>query len=142
MKLIAPTHLEFYESPRRMSTRRLGALLLAAAGVHFVAVSQAPADPNQPFLPTTPENVSTVPSNGDVNPYGVAFVPPDFNNAGGPLQPGDILVANFNNNSNLQGTGTTIVNVPVTGSVATFFTSPSTPPGGPGHGLSTALAIL
>jgi hypothetical protein len=139
---IVPTRFERHQALCRIATRRRRDVLLAAAGVFFVALAQAFGDPSQPFLPTPPENISAVPSNGDVNPYGVAFVPRDFNNAGGPLQPGDILVSNFNNSSNLQGTGTTIVNVPVTGSVTTFFTSPSTPPGGPGHGLSTALAVL
>jgi len=54
---------------------------------------------------------STIPANGDVNPYGIAFVPSGFP-AGGPLNAGDILVSNFNsnvNNKNLQGTGTTII---------------------------------
>ena len=32
---------------------------------------------------------STIPANGDLNPYGVAFVPPGFP-AGGPLKPGDV----------------------------------------------------
>src|SRR5579864_4737775 len=56
----------------------------------------------------TPQVLSTVPSNGDVNPYGVAFVPSGFP-SGGLLEPGDILVSNYNNNQNLQGTGSTIV---------------------------------
>lgn len=58
-----------------------------------------------PFLPNPVLSVSTVPVNGDVNPYGVAFVPQDFP-TGGILNPGDILVSNFNNALNLQGTGT------------------------------------
>jgi hypothetical protein len=52
----------------------------------------------------------TVPGNGDVNPYGVAFVPSGFP-AGGLLHPGDVIVANFNDSTNAQGTGTTIVRV-------------------------------
>ena len=40
-------------------------------------------------------SVSTVPSNGDVNPYATAVVPSGFP-AGGPLKAGDILVTNFN----------------------------------------------
>ena len=36
--------------------------------------------------------------------------PSDFQ-PGGCLHPGDVLVSNFNNNNNLQGTGTTIVKV-------------------------------
>jgi len=77
--------------------------------------------------------VSTVPSNGDVNPYGVAFVP-DFVLAGGTLQPGDILVSNFNNSQNLQGTGTTIVRVDSHGAVSTFFQGKSL-------GLTAALQV-
>src|SRR5260370_19046935 len=49
---------------------------------------------------------STVPGNGDVNPYGVAFVPPGFP-GGGLLRPGDILLSNFNDKANDQGTCTT-----------------------------------
>src|SRR5215469_5294964 len=81
-----------------------------------------------------PTIVSTVPPNGDLNPYGVAFVPKGFK-SGGPLQPGDILVSNFNASSNLQGTGTTIVDV--RGSTASLFFQ-GTPP----LGLTTALAVL
>src|SRR4029077_17870155 len=59
--------------------------------------------------------VSTVPPNGDLNPYGVAFVPQGFQSGNGPLRPGDILVSNFNDSDNLQGTGTTIVRVSTSG---------------------------
>ena len=41
--------------------------------------------------------VSTVPKNGDVNPYGVAVV----TNSIGKLTKGNILVSNFNNSANL-----------------------------------------
>lgn len=65
-------------------------------------------------LPNSPmQTVSTVPSNGDTNPYGVAFVPEGFP-TGGLLEPGDILVSNFNNSAamgSIQGTGTTIVKI-------------------------------
>ena len=50
---------------------------------------------------------STVPSNGDVNPYGIV----DRAASVGSLVRGDILISNFNNSENLQGTGTTIVQV-------------------------------
>src|ERR1035438_8334617 len=54
-------------------------------------------------LSTSPERiVPTVPSNGDQNPYGVAFVP-DFIAPGGLIEPGDILVSNFNGSANFQG---------------------------------------
>lgn len=88
-----------------------------------------------PFLPSPVQNVSTVPANGDVNPYGVAFVPPQFPK-NGTVTAGDILVSNFNASSNLQGTGTTIVDVPPSGKPFLFFQS-QTP-----AGLSTALNIL
>lgn len=93
------------------------------------------------FLPNV-RIVSTVPPNGDLNPYGVAFVPANFSSGAGPLQPGDILVSNFNNSDNLQGTGTTIVRVPASGPVSTFFAGPPHPSGSAGLGLSTALAVL
>jgi hypothetical protein len=89
---------------------------------------------------------STIPANGDLNPYGVAFVPQDFP-GGGTIAPGDVLISNFNNFNNVQGTGTTIVKltpdgtvVPSvtpgnSGSAVTFFTSTPT-------GLTTALGVL
>ena len=82
----------------------------------------------------TPQVLSTIPSNGDVNPYGVAFVPAGFP-TGGLLEPGDILVSNYNNNQNLQGTGTTIVDFRA-GQQTLFFQAPA------GSGLSTGLAVL
>src|SRR5690349_16789734 len=60
---------------------------------------------------------STVPSNGDVNPYGVAQVPVSIGN----LVQGHILISNFNNSANQQGTGTTIMDVdPDTMSITQF----------------------
>lgn len=78
---------------------------------------------------------STIPGNGDLNPYGVAYVPSNFP-SGGKASPGDALVSNFNSSSNLQGTGTTIMDVTPTGTVSTFFQGQS------GLGLSTALGAL
>ncbi len=89
-----------------------------------------------PFLPNPVEVVSTVPANGDQNPYGVAFVPNGFP-GGGPLHPGDILVSNFNNQANEQGTGTTIVDVPASGGAVSVFFQ-----GQAGLGLTTALEVL
>ena len=59
---------------------------------------------------------STVPTNGDVNPYGLVRVPRTIGN----LQEGHYLVSNFNASSNLQGTGTTIVDVSPGGSLSLF----------------------
>jgi hypothetical protein len=94
---------------------------------------------NSPIIPQlTPSPTfsdSTVPPNGDVNPYGVAFVPQGFPRSG-PLRPGDIIVSNFNNSGNLQGTGTTIVRVNNGAAPTVFFQ------GQQGLGLTTALGIL
>jgi hypothetical protein len=89
------------------------------------------------ILPLPVPQVSTVPANGDVNPYGVAFVPADVP-ADGALQNGGILVSNFNNSANLQGTGTTIVQISPTGQNSLFFTSTQAGQ----TGLSAALGIL
>ena len=102
------------------------------------SAEQALADSDdhlQQILPFRPMTVSTIPGNGDVNPYGVAFVPNGFPR-GGLLEPGDLLVSNFNNSANLQGTGTTIIKVAPSGQTSVFFqgTAPL--------GLSTGLAVL
>ncbi len=84
---------------------------------------------------------STVPGNGDVNPYGVARVP----ESEGSLIRGNILVSNFNNSLNLQGTGTTIVQIAPDGSTTLFAQIDPTTLPGPcpgGVGLTTALAVL
>ena len=88
-----------------------------------------------------PLQVSTVPANGDTNPYGVAFVPFGFPQ-GGPLNPGDILVSNFNNSAGLSGTGTTIVRVTPAGQVSLFFNGNPTNQPPPTLGLTTALGVL
>jgi hypothetical protein len=84
---------------------------------------------------------STVPSNGDVNPYGIVSIPKTI----GALVAGNILVSNFNNSANLQGTGTTIVQIAPTGTMSLFAaidanSLPGACPGG--VGLTTALAVL
>ncbi len=84
---------------------------------------------------------STIPSNGDLNPYGVARVPTTT----GSLTKGNILVSNFNNSANLQGTGTTIVQISPSGSVTLFAQIDANNLPGPcpgGVGLSTALVAL
>ena len=50
---------------------------------------------------------STTPANGDMNPYAIWPVTETI----GSVKAGDVLVDNFNNTSNNQGTGTTIVDV-------------------------------
>lgn len=84
---------------------------------------------------------STIPAIGDVNPYGIVNVP----RSEGALVRGNILISNFNNGENLQGTGSTIVQLTPEGSLSVFAqidpkTLPGSCPGG--VGLTTALAIL
>lgn len=124
-----------------MKAIRFGGLPAAAAAIAFVAATAAAAgDRPQPFLPDIIIS-STVPANGDLNPYGVAIVPWGFP-AGGTIAPGDVLVSNFNDSTNAQGTGTTIVKLTPDGLVApagqatTFFSGPADP------GLTTALGVL
>src|ERR1700745_720421 len=82
---------------------------------------------------------STVPANGDVNPYGVAVIP----HGTGHLGQGNILVSNFNNKANVQGTGTTIVQITPHGHVALFAkVSPHLRRCPGGLGLTTALTVL
>lgn len=92
-------------------------------------------------LHTVTEVGSTVPSNGDQNPYGIATVPSSV----GSLERGDVLISNFNDEENLQGTGTTIVQLSPAGGKSLFAQiSPSAVAGRcpGGVGLSTALDIL
>jgi hypothetical protein len=100
-------------------------------------------DPRQPFtahLNNIKSLGSTVPGIGDQNPYGVAIVP----RSTGGLEANSILVSNFNNSSNLQGTGTTIVQVAHEGGAKLFAQIPASavPECTGGVGLTTALAVL
>jgi DNA-binding beta-propeller fold protein YncE len=112
---------------------------MVAASLGFLAAIGSQANAADAFIPRA-INSSTVPSIGDVNPYGVAFVPAGFP-AGGTIAAGDVLVSNFNNSANLQGAGTTIIQLTPRGTLAppgsavTFFTSGLA-------GLSTALGVL
>jgi len=123
---------------RRWSKQLLCALSVALASV-FVAVAEGKAaSANLPGVSTI---ASTVPANGDVNPYGLVVVPATVGN----LTAGHFLVSNFNNSQNLQGTGTTIMDIAPDGSTSVFsqFSSYHLPGFCPGGiGLTTALAVL
>jgi hypothetical protein len=118
-----------------LSRTAVASLLLATVAL----VSMAGSAEAQRFIPDIIIS-STIPANGDLNPYGVAFVPTGFP-SGGTISPGDILVSNFNNSGNTQGTGTTIIKLTPNGLAApsgaatTFFTSSAI-------GLTTALGVL
>jgi hypothetical protein len=129
-------------------TRRFTRVAVAttAAGVLTAGLTVAPASASSPqsfigkFRKTTTIG-STVPANGDVNPYGTAVV----GQSQGRLVRGDVLISNFNNSKNIQGTGSTIVQVSPHGTVTQFARInprrlPSPCPGG--IGLTTALEIL
>jgi len=91
--------------------------------------------------PTVRTVSSTVPSNGDINPYGVFAVPRSV----GRLNRGSILISNFNASNNFQGTGTTIVQISPTGNFSLFAQiNPDNLPGPcpGGVGLTTALVVL
>jgi len=123
-----------------MNLFRLKILACAASLVAATALfAQAEENPNhQSHISVV---ASTVPANGDVNPYGVARVP----RSSGSLVKGNILVSNFNNAANLQGTGTTIVQIAPDGSSSLFAQINASSLPGPcpgGIGLTTALAVL
>lgn len=126
-------------NPKRLRNNARGYAALCAGFAVLLTASAWGQDRDRPFLPRL-INTSTIPGNGDVNPYGVAFVPESFPR-GGTTVAGDVLVSNFNNAANLQGLGTTIIRFRPSGPLAppgtavTFFAS-SLP------GLSTALGVL
>lgn len=125
---------------RNEPLRRLACYSLLGTAIVLLPMAQALADADD-VAQFVPLQASTVPANGDTNPYGVAFVPFGFPQ-GGPLNPGDVLVSNFNNAGGLQGTGTTIIRVTPAGQVSLFFNgNPSNKPP-PTLGLTTALGVL
>jgi hypothetical protein len=115
-----------------------GSSAVAATGA---SARSAGASPFLASLHTVSTVGSTVPANGDINPYGLAVVPTSV----GSLESGDYLISNFNAKSNDQGTGTTIVQMTPGGKLSLFATvSAKTLPGScpGGVGLTTALNIL
>jgi hypothetical protein len=82
---------------------------------------------------------STTPVNGDINPYAIWPV----TTTAGSVSAGDVLVDNFNNASNNQGTGTTIVDLHPGGRLTVFAQLPRQVSGCPGGvGLTTAMVQL
>jgi hypothetical protein len=116
---------------------------VVAAGLALAPAAQAQTGPttylgNFANLSTV---ASAVPPNGDQNPYGVFIV----QQSTGRLHAGNVLVSDFNNVNNLQGTGSTIVQITPGGKVSVFATIdardlPGSCPGG--VGLTTALEVL
>jgi len=128
------------------SLARIGSVLyltsaaLAATTLSWVDASKAAEGG---FLETIHRHVtriSTVPDNGDLNPYAVVVAPV----SAGKIQKDDVLVTNFNNVSNLQGTGGTIIDYNPSSKKMTVFASlPQRLPQCPGGvGLGTAMTML
>jgi hypothetical protein len=118
----------------------LGALIASAA---LAPQAAAPATQPASFLDSVHRQTvlsTTVPENGDQNPYAIVVAPVPA----GSIQKDDVLVDNFNNDGNLQGLGTTIVDYnPTTKKLTTFASLPRDLAGCPGGvGLSTAMTML
>ena len=109
----------------------------------FLALTVSPAFADGGFLEGIHKHTtltSTAIANGDLNPYAIVVAPV----SSGKIQKGDVLVDNFNDISNLQGTGTTIVKYsPTTKAVELFAKVPKNMTQCPGGvGLTTAMTML
>lgn len=141
-----PSPARHHSAPHRGPLRAAavaGAVSMVAALALPAVAGASPPSTTSPFLShfsKATNLASTVPANGDLNPYGITVVPQSV----GKLVKGDTLVSNFNNSANLQGTGTTIVEVAPSGAVTTFAQLSGPIPGTPagGIGLTTALTTL
>ncbi len=114
-----------------------------AVALLFLFPCLAFADSSRGFLETVKRHstlTSTVTENGDLNPYAVVVAPV----SAGKILKDDVLVDNFNDISNLQGTGTSIVGYrPSTKETYLFARLPKNLPQCPGGvGLSAAMTIL
>jgi hypothetical protein len=127
----------------RRSRRPAYAAAVAMAALTALRPSTAGATVT-PFIAgfsTLSEVASTVPPNGDINPYGVAPIPRTH----GRLHRDNVLVSNFNASNNKQGTGSTIVEISPGGAQTVFASLVAghlhgACPGG--VGLTTALSVL
>jgi|HubBroStandDraft_6_1064221.scaffolds.fasta_scaffold09532_3 hypothetical protein len=127
----------------------MAAVAAAAGAITALGLAAAPAAFAQPAGHTAYLShfsklktiVSTIPHNGDVNPYGIFVI----RHSAGRLQAGNVLISNFNDKANLQGTGKTLVQITPGGHRSLFARiSPGKLPGAcpGGVGLSTALEVL
>ncbi|HUB95024.1 MAG TPA: hypothetical protein VL993_03855 [Stellaceae bacterium] len=116
---------------------------LAAAVALVASTGLARADQPSGLLETIHKHITrttTVTDNGDLNPYAVIVAPV----SAGKIVKDDVLVDNFNNVSNLQGTGTTIVDYnPATNKMTLFASVPQHLQQCPGGvGLTAAMTML
>jgi hypothetical protein len=123
------------------TTRWLAAALVISASMLSAGIVRA--DGAAGFLETVKKHVtltSAVADNGDQNPYAIVVAPV----SAGTILKDDVLIDNFNNASNLQGLGTTIVDYnPATKKTKLFAEIPRHEPRCPGGvGLTTAMTML
>jgi hypothetical protein len=130
-------------SLRGLRTLKAVGLLTTSLPAAIFALSVARAADAPGLLPSIHRHITrstTVTSNGDLNPYAVILAPVSI----GKIRQGDVLVDNFNNLSNLQGTGTTIIDYsPTTRKVSLVAQLPQKLAQCPGGvGLTTAMTML
>jgi sugar lactone lactonase YvrE len=122
-------------------TRLMTFALATSASAAFVLPAAAAGRPFLDQFSSIQTIASAVPTSGpamgDQNPYGVAVVP----RGAGKLVKGDVLLSNFNNAANHQGTGSSIVELSPSGSAQVFAVVPR-PTATPAVGLTTALVAL
>jgi len=109
----------------------------------LLSVSTAYADEPKGYLENIHRHVTlttTIPENGDLNPYAIVVAPV----TSGLIHKDDVLIDNFNNVSNLQGTGTTIMDYnPSTKQTTMIAKLPKKIDQCPGGvGLTTAMTML
>jgi hypothetical protein len=136
------TGITTMERARRRCRPGICATLAALIAAPLLLTPGAEAA-DQGFLETIHRHItwtSTVTDNGDLNPYAIVVAPV----SAGKVQKDDVLVTNFNNVSNLQGTGGTIVDyTPSTKKTTLFANLPQHLPQCPGGvGLGTAMTML
>ncbi len=146
MKVRKPTSIVARTSRPAVAGALLAAVLLAGTATAATASTSVGNGTGSGFiggLSAVSKVASTVPSlgkgdpgNGDVNPYGVAVVP----TSSGKLVAGDVLVSNFNDGANNQGTGVTIMQISPAGK-ASVFSNVGAQVTGP-VGLTTALSVF
>jgi hypothetical protein len=126
-------------------SRRPAALLSLAAIAAAAAAAAAPAAADGRAFLNRLSKIDTIasmvpatgPAMGDQNPYGVAVV----SRTTGALVRGNVLVSNFNNAQNQQGTGSSVMEVSPSGNARVFAVVPR-PTATPAVGLTTALVSL
>lgn len=125
---------------RTLSAWLIAALTLAAP---TLAISSNAAAEPKGLLETIKRHsllTSTVPANGDQNPYAIVIAPV----SAGKIQKDEVLADNFNDRNNLQGLGTTIVKYNMASKQLTLFAAiPRNLAECPGGvGLTTAMTML